>query len=121
MISFVTLRDAHRSGPPVCCGSHDRLFDESQFLLRRMGSGAHPPSIRRLQLTSGKRVDGFAGTLADGTYMKHGGSGGRSKTMCLAGDEYFTRVETYRGKKNRKSRIFFISSTPAKAGQSREY
>ena len=45
-----------------------------------MGSGAHPPSFRRLQLRSGKRVDGFAVTLADGTYMKHEGSGGRSKT-----------------------------------------
>ena len=76
-----------------------------------MGSGAHPPSFRRLQLRSGKRVDGFAVTLADGTYMKHEGSGGRSKTLYLAGDEYFTRVETYRGKKNRKSRIFFIKRT----------
>ncbi|MFJ9783237.1 jacalin-like lectin [Amycolatopsis sp. NPDC101161] len=77
-----------------------------------------PPAARAttLTLSAGSRVDRIGLTLADGTILGHGGTGGTARTYQLADGEYAVSAELCRGSYNGHTRIFSARLTTNRGG-----
>ncbi|MEU9348914.1 jacalin-like lectin [Streptomyces sp. NPDC048278] len=64
-----------------------------------------------LSLRSGSRVDQVGITLADGTTLTHGGTGGTASSLTLGSSEYVTSAYLCEGKYNNTTRIFYAKFT----------
>ncbi|MEW1778595.1 jacalin-like lectin [Streptomyces sp. NPDC086777] len=64
-----------------------------------------------LSLRSGSRVDQVGVTLADGTTLTHGGTGGTASSLTLGSSEYVTTAYLCEGKYNNTTRIFYAKFT----------
>lgn len=62
-------------------------------------------------LRAGSRVDQVSVTVAGGTTLSHGGTGGTARTLALGGTEYVTSAYLCRGKHNGHTRIFYARLT----------
>jgi endonuclease/exonuclease/phosphatase family metal-dependent hydrolase len=88
-------------------GPHGDLFTDIDAL----APGATPTELR---LRAGSRVDRIGLTLADGTRLEHGGSGGTLRTLALDDGEYPASLHLCRAKRDGHTRIFsarFTTST----------
>jgi endonuclease/exonuclease/phosphatase family metal-dependent hydrolase len=70
----------------------------------RVGSAPASVTIR-----SGSRVDQVSLTLADGTVLGHGGTGGTARTLTLGAGEYLTSATLSAGSRNGGTRIFGVT------------
>eukprot|EP01084_Bolivina_argentea_P065750 119861_1 len=77
--------------------------------LLKIGYNDTSIKLTKINLRSGKRVDGVEFILNDGTSLKHGGNGGGLRYMNLASDEYITKIEAHKGKKSGRTRVFYLS------------
>ncbi|MEO3781968.1 jacalin-like lectin [Actinocorallia sp. B10E7] len=68
-------------------------------------------AISTVSLRSGSRVDQVGATLANGTVLSHGGTGGTARSLTMGGGEYVTTAYLCRGKYNGKTRIFYAKFT----------
>ncbi|KAG6962109.1 hypothetical protein JG688_00008781 [Phytophthora aleatoria] len=75
-------------------------------------------TISSITLRSAKRVDAVTLkiTAPIETVLNHGGRGGTEQTITLAADEYITSMEAHWDKKDKHTRVFYISFTTS-AGQ----
>ena len=72
------------------------------------------PKAATITFRGADRVDGLGLLLADGTSMVHGGTGGKTSSLELAGDEYWTGARLCQGQKDRRTRVFYIKATTSK-------
>lgn len=77
------------------------------------------PKPQALTFRGGSRLDGVALRLADGTRLTHGGAGGTEVSLELDPSEYWVRAELCRGKKDGKTRNFYIRAATS-AGRTLE-
>jgi hypothetical protein len=68
--------------------------------------GAAPASVT---VRSGSRVDQVGLTLADGTVLAHGGTGGGAQTLTLGPGEHLTSVTVSTGSRNGGVRVFGVT------------
>ncbi|KAG3239796.1 hypothetical protein PI124_g15281 [Phytophthora idaei] len=75
-------------------------------------------TISSIKLRSAKRVDAVTLkiTAPIETVLNHGGRGGTEQMITLAADEYITSMEAHWDKKDKHTRVFYISFTTS-AGQ----
>ncbi|KAL3664383.1 hypothetical protein V7S43_010706 [Phytophthora oleae] len=68
-------------------------------------------TISSITLRSSKRVDAVTlqVTAPEDLSLNHGGSGGTEQTITLAADEYITSMEVHWDKKDRQTRVFYLS------------
>ncbi|WP_234538468.1 jacalin-like lectin [Streptomyces shenzhenensis] len=85
-------------------GPHGDYYQD----IDKVAAGARATSI---SLRSGSRVDQVGITLADGTTLTHGGTGGTASSLTLAGNEYVTTAYLCEGKYNSTTRIFYAKFT----------
>ncbi|MFF4506748.1 jacalin-like lectin [Streptomyces sp. NPDC001401] len=62
-------------------------------------------------LRSGSRVDQMGLTLANGTTLAHGGTGGTASSLTLGSGEYVTTAQLCQGTYNDHTRIFYAKFT----------
>ncbi|GAA1718484.1 jacalin-like lectin [Kribbella yunnanensis] len=62
--------------------------------------------VRSVQLSGGARLDRVGLTLANGTVLSHGGSGGTPVELTLAPNERIVRITLTQGKYNQRTRLF---------------
>lgn len=67
------------------------------------------PSVLRLR--AGTRVDSIGATLADGTVLDHGGSGGTLSELALASGEYPVSLHLCQAENDGHTRIFYARFT----------
>ncbi|MFJ9630745.1 jacalin-like lectin [Streptomyces sp. NPDC101175] len=65
----------------------------------------------KISLRSGSRVDQVGITLANGTTLTHGGTGGTATSLTLGSSEYVTSAYLCEGKYNDTTRIFYAKFT----------
>ena len=85
-------------------GPHGTYFTD----VAKVPAGARATTIA---LRTGSRVDQVSVTLANGTTLAHGGTGGTAASLTLAGNEYVTGVYLCRAKYNNTTRIFYARFT----------
>ncbi|MGW3449407.1 jacalin-like lectin [Streptomyces sp. NPDC001076] len=85
-------------------GPHGDYYQD----IDKVAAGARASSI---SLRSGSRVDQVGVTLADGTTLTHGGTGGTASSLTLGGSEYVTTAYLCEGKYNNTTRIFYAKFT----------
>jgi len=68
--------------------------------------GAAPASVT---VRSGSRVDQVALTLADGTMLAHGGTGGSAQSLTLGAGEHLTSATVSTGTRSGGTRVFGIT------------
>jgi endonuclease/exonuclease/phosphatase family metal-dependent hydrolase len=81
-------------------GSHGGLFTD----IDRVPAGARATT---LSLRGGSRVDQVGITLANGTTLTHGGTGGNARSLTLGADEYVTSARFCQGQRDGDKRVFF--------------
>jgi hypothetical protein len=81
-------------------GPHGDYFDD-------IGSVPAAARATGVSLRSGARVDQMGLTLANGTTLTHGGTGGTAVSLSLASGEYVTSVQVCAGVKDGRTRIFY--------------
>ncbi|MEU6140710.1 jacalin-like lectin [Streptomyces sp. NPDC047081] len=64
-----------------------------------------------IALRSGSRVDQMSVTLANGTTLAHGGTGGTASSLTLGSGEYVTTAYLCQGVKDDHTRIFYAKFT----------
>ncbi|MEU0409487.1 jacalin-like lectin [Streptomyces griseorubiginosus] len=64
-----------------------------------------------LGLRAGSRVDQLSLTLANGTTLAHGGTGGTASSLTLGSGEYLTSAQLCQGVKDGNTRIFYAKFT----------
>ncbi|MGW1748338.1 jacalin-like lectin [Streptomyces sp. NPDC002092] len=64
-----------------------------------------------IALRSGSRVDQMSVTLANGTTLAHGGTGGTASSLTLGSGEYVTSTQLCEGSYNDHTRIFYAKFT----------
>ncbi|MFE3851023.1 jacalin-like lectin [Streptomyces griseorubiginosus] len=64
-----------------------------------------------LGLRAGSRVDQLSLTLANGTALSHGGTGGTASSLTLGSGEYLTSAQLCQGVKDGNTRIFYAKFT----------
>ncbi|MEU6251299.1 jacalin-like lectin [Streptomyces sp. NPDC047043] len=64
-----------------------------------------------IALRSGSRVDQMSLTLANGTTLAHGGTGGTASSLTLGSSEYVTTAQLCQGQYNDHTRIFYAKFT----------
>ncbi|MFD1662790.1 jacalin-like lectin [Streptomyces caeni] len=62
-------------------------------------------------LRSGSRVDQMSITLAGGTALAHGGTGGTASSLTLGSGEYLTTARLCQGQKDGRTRVFYAEFT----------
>lgn len=67
--------------------------------------------VTAIGMRSGSRVDQLSATLAGGTTLAHGGSGGSASSLTLGGDEYVTSASVCEGKHHGHTRISYARFT----------
>ena len=85
-------------------GPHGSYFND----IDRVPAGGRATSVF---LRAGARVDRVGVTLAGGTTLEHGGSGGTLASLALGGDEYVTTAFLCRGQRSGSTRIFHARFT----------
>ena len=85
-------------------GPHGDYYQD----IDKVAAGARATSI---SLRSGSRVDQVGITLADGTTLAHGGTGGTASSLTLGSNEYVTTAYVCEGKYNNTTRIFYAKFT----------
>jgi endonuclease/exonuclease/phosphatase family metal-dependent hydrolase len=85
-------------------GPHGDYYDD----IDRVPAGARATSV---SLRSGSRVDQVGLTLADGTTLTHGGTGGTATSLVLGSDEYLTSAQLCEGQYGDHTRIFYTKFT----------
>ncbi|MBK3581857.1 endonuclease, partial [Streptomyces sp. MBT65] len=65
----------------------------------------------KISLRSGSRVDQVGITLANGTTLTHGGTGGTASSLTLGSGEYVTSAYLCESKYNDTTRIFYAKFT----------
>lgn len=73
--------------------------------------GKTKPKASVLTFRGSSRLDGVGLTLADGTTLTHGGTGGTAATLALGSAEYWTSAQLCEGVKNSETRNFYIKAT----------
>jgi endonuclease/exonuclease/phosphatase family metal-dependent hydrolase len=69
------------------------------------------PSVTKIGIRTGSRVDQVNLTLSNGTSFNHGGSGGTAKSLTLNSGEYVKSVYMCSGQKDGHTRVFYIKFT----------
>ncbi|CAJ2510907.1 Uu.00g065320.m01.CDS01 [Anthostomella pinea] len=69
------------------------------------------PKASVLTFAGAERLDSVGVTLADGTVLSHGGTGGDVATLALADDEFWTGAELCQGQYSDQTRNFYIRAT----------
>jgi hypothetical protein len=64
-----------------------------------------------LTLRAGSRIDQLSLTLANGTTLTHGGTGGTASSLTLGSGEYVTTANLCQAEKDGHTRIFYASFT----------
>ncbi|WP_089102529.1 jacalin-like lectin [Streptomyces hyaluromycini] len=85
-------------------GPHGDYYQD----IDKVAVGARATSI---SLRSGSRVDQVGITLADGTTLTHGGTGGTASSLTLGSNEYVTTAYLCESKYNNTTRIFYAKFT----------
>ncbi|MEU6539259.1 jacalin-like lectin [Streptomyces sp. NPDC047000] len=85
-------------------GPHGDYFDD----IDSVPDGAR---VTAVSLRGGARVDQLGLTLANGTVLTHGGTGGTAASLTLASGEYLTSVRLCEGVKDGHTRIFYAGFT----------
>lgn len=85
-------------------GPHGDYFDD----IDAVPAGGHATTVA---LRSGARVDRMSLTLAGGTTLTHGGTGGTASSLTLGSDEYVTSAYLCQGQTDGHSRIFYARFT----------
>ncbi|MEJ3749717.1 jacalin-like lectin [Actinomycetes bacterium KLBMP 9797] len=85
-------------------GPHGDYFND----VDRVPAGARATSV---SLRAGARVDQLGVTLANGTALTHGGSGGTAASLTLGTTEYVNSAYLCRAKHNDHTRIFYARFT----------
>ena len=85
-------------------GPHGDYYDD----INSVAAGARATV---LSLRSGSRVDRIGLTLADGTTLGHGGTGGTAASLTLGSTEYVTSAKLCEGSYNSQTRIFYAQFT----------
>ncbi|MEU2420959.1 jacalin-like lectin [Streptomyces sp. NPDC007851] len=85
-------------------GPHGDYYQD----IDKVAAGARATSI---SLRAGSRVDQVGITLADGTTLTHGGTGGTAASLTLGSTEYVTTAYLCEGKYNNTTRIFYAKFT----------
>ncbi|RPE37401.1 jacalin-like lectin domain-containing protein [Streptomyces sp. Ag109_O5-1] len=85
-------------------GPHGDYYQD----IDKVAAGARATSI---SLRSGSRVDQVGITLADGTTLTHGGTGGTASSLTLGSSEYVTTAYLCEGVKDSHTRIFYAKFT----------
>ena len=83
-------------------GPHGSEFNDFALLPEQ-------PSVRKITLRSGSRVDQVQITLDNGYIMTHGGDGGSAQSLTLNSGEYLTSVTLCSGKYNDHTRVFYAA------------
>jgi hypothetical protein len=75
--------------------------------------GSVPAGARAstIALRAGSRVDQLSVTLANGTTLAHGGTGGTASSLTLGSTEYVTTAYLCQGVKDDRTRIFYAKFT----------
>ncbi|KAM0275823.1 hypothetical protein ACHAQH_007368 [Verticillium albo-atrum] len=68
------------------------------------------PRVSRIAFNGGARLDAVSLTLADGTALARGGTGGTRSELVLASGERWTSATLCQGKRNDRTRIFSIEA-----------
>lgn len=69
------------------------------------------PSAAMVSIRSGERIDRVELTLADGSILSHGGTGGSPSSLSLGSGEYLSSLYACSGEVNNKPRIFYARFT----------
>ena len=69
------------------------------------------PSVRKISIRAGSRVDQLKLTLDNGYVMAHGGDGGSEQSLTLREGEYLTSATLCTGKYNDHTRVFYAGFT----------
>ncbi|MEH0588027.1 jacalin-like lectin [Streptomyces sp. B21-106] len=85
-------------------GPHGDYYSD----ITRVPAGARATTVA---LRTGARVDQVSLTLAGGTTLTHGGSGGTAASLTLGGDEYLTTAYLCQAQKDGHTRIFYARFT----------
>jgi hypothetical protein len=85
-------------------GPHGDYYDD----IDSVPAGARATGIT---LRSGSRVDQIGVTLAGGTTLAHGGTGGTASSLTLGSDEYVTSAQLCEGQYGGRTRIFSAKFT----------
>ncbi|MGR6974141.1 jacalin-like lectin [Streptomyces cynarae] len=85
-------------------GPHGDYYDD----IDSVPAGARATGI---SLRSGSRVDQVGVTLAGGTTLAHGGTGGTASSLTLGSDEYVTSAQLCEGRYGGRTRIFSAKFT----------
>ncbi|MFJ5643267.1 jacalin-like lectin [Streptomyces sp. NPDC093223] len=85
-------------------GPHGDYYQD----LPRVPAGARATTV---SLRAGSRVDQVGITLADGTTLTHGGTGGTATSLTLGSGEYVTTAYLCEGKYSDTTRVFYARFT----------
>ncbi len=80
-------------------GPHGNSFTDINSIPSR-------PTVQRIFLHAGKRLDQVGIRFKNGKTIAHGGNGGNYRSLDLRQGEYVKEVVLYKGKKGRRTRIF---------------
>ncbi|MEU6199664.1 jacalin-like lectin [Streptomyces sp. NPDC047061] len=85
-------------------GPHGDYYQD----IDKVAAGARATTV---SLRTGSRVDQVGITLADGTTLTHGGTGGTASSLTLGSSEYVTTAYLCESKYNNTTRIFYAKFT----------
>ncbi|MEV7073987.1 jacalin-like lectin [Streptomyces sp. NPDC093990] len=85
-------------------GPHGDYYND----ITAVPAGARATAV---ELRSGSRVDRMSLTLANGTTLAHGGTGGTASSLTLGSGEYVTTAQLCQGEHNGHTRIFYAKFT----------
>ncbi|WP_449349858.1 jacalin-like lectin [Streptomyces shaanxiensis] len=85
-------------------GPHGDYFND----ITGVPAGARATTVG---LRAGSRVDQLSLTLANGTALSHGGTGGTASSLTLGSGEYLTSAQLCQGVKDGNTRIFYAKFT----------
>ncbi|MDG5804020.1 endonuclease/exonuclease/phosphatase family protein [Streptomyces ossamyceticus] len=85
-------------------GPHGDYFND----IGSVPAGARATTVA---LRAGSRVDQLSLTLANGTTLTHGGTGGTASSLTLGSGEYLTSATLCQGQKDGRTRIFSAKFT----------
>ncbi|MFC8358985.1 jacalin-like lectin [Streptomyces griseorubiginosus] len=103
-VGFTWQRNAAYQLSDQFGGPHGDYFND----ISGVPAGARATTIG---LRAGSRVDQMSVTLANGTTLTHGGTGGTASSLTLGSDEYVTTAQLCQGVKDGNTRIFYAKFT----------
>jgi hypothetical protein len=103
-VGFTWSRNAAYQLSDQFGGPHGDYYND----INSVPAGARATTIG---LRSGSRVDQMNLTLANGTTLAHGGTGGTASSLTLGSGEYITTAYLCQGQYNDQTRIFYAKFT----------